>query len=157
MNKAAIVGYRGDTPPNNNDIGAIARACHMANRAYCIALGDLSQPLWMDLDDETRDSASDGVCGVLNGNTPEQSHVSWLEFKGNCGWKYGPAKDVTAKLHPCMVPYGDLPEEQRLKDDLFIDTVHEVGRPFDWFAGTPAGRLDTEKRDRNADPVDTQG
>lgn len=147
------VTYKGVMPPNDVDILSIAIACHMANRAYCVALGDLSQPLWMDLDQETRDSANIGVCGVLNGNTPEQSHASWVVFKGNCGWVYGPKKDSMVKTHPCMVPYGDLPEEQRLKDDLFIDTVHEVGRPLDWFAGTVAGRLDTEKRDLKTDPA----
>ena len=32
----------------NNIIEACARAAHEANRAYCLALGDTSQPSWDD-------------------------------------------------------------------------------------------------------------
>jgi hypothetical protein len=31
------------------------------------------------------------VIGAINGNTPEQSHESWLKFKEADGWAYGPA------------------------------------------------------------------
>jgi hypothetical protein len=39
------------------------------------------------------------------------------------GWKHGPVKDPEKKEHPCMVPYGQLPAEQRAKDYLFIAVV----------------------------------
>lgn len=32
-------------------------------------------------------------------------------------------------MHPCLVPYAELPAEQRLKDDLFKAIVHILGRP----------------------------
>ena len=134
------VGYTGHTPPNHRDIVTIAAACHMANRAYCVAIGDNSQVPWWQLDEETLDSAVDGVCNALNGATPEQSHINWMKFKKGCGWKYGVEKDPVNKEHPCMVPYGDLPEEQRRKDGLFLDMVRAVGGRFPWFAGTTAGR-----------------
>lgn len=51
---------------------------------------------------------------------PEDSHNSWLAEKESGGWVYGPEKDEGAKTHPCMVPYDDLPVEQRRKDALFL-------------------------------------
>ena len=34
-------------------------------------------------------------------------------------------KDETRKTHPCLVPYEQLPEEQRRKDAIFIDAVND--------------------------------
>lgn len=99
---------------------AIARATHEANRAYCLANGDTSQPSWDDAPDWQRTSARHGVVGALAGNTPEQSHEGWMREKLATGWSYGPVKDPERKQHPCMVPYEQLPPEQRGKDALFV-------------------------------------
>lgn len=118
----------------NDLINAIAAACHMVNRAYCIGIGDNSQPRWEEAPEWQRDSARNGVRAVLNGGTaysPEDSHKSWLAQKQAEGWTFGPVKDPEKKQHPCMVPYAELPEEQRRKDTLFLDTcyavAHEIG------------------------------
>jgi hypothetical protein len=108
----------------------IAAACHQQNRAWCIAHGDNSQPLWSEAPEWQRKSAILGVRGALDGNTPEQSHEGWLEEKRKDGWTYGPVKDVEKKQHPCFVPYAELPEEQKAKDHFFIDMVRELGRIF---------------------------
>lgn len=99
---------------------AAARATHEANRAYCIAIGDNSQPSWDDAPEWQRSSARNGVVGALNGATPEQSHESWLAEKMAAGWKYGAVKNPEAKEHPCFVPYSELPEAQRAKDNLYL-------------------------------------
>lgn len=105
----------------NEHIEAIARATHEANRAYCIAVGDTSQPPWDEAPDWQRSSARNGVVGALvAGNTPEQSHEGWMAEKTAAGWTYGPVKDPEAKQHPCMVPYDQLPPAQRVKDALFV-------------------------------------
>jgi hypothetical protein len=110
-------------------IEACARAAHEVNRAYCIALGDDSQPAWLDAPEWQQSSALNGVEGVLvRGNGPEQSHESWLAEKRTAGWKYGPTKDPEKKEHPCFVPYAELPESQRAKDDLFVTTVRAVAK-----------------------------
>ena len=109
-----------------NIMTACARAAHEANRAYCIAIGDNSQPSWDDAPDWQKQSALAGVSGVLSGNTPEQSHEGWMAHKLADGWKYGPAKNPEAKEHPCMVPYSELPEDQRAKDDIFCAVVRAV-------------------------------
>lgn len=106
----------------------IAEMCHENNRAYCHALGDYSQAPWRMLSEELRTSAIHGVSFHLAhpDATPEDSHKSWMKEKTENGWKYGPVKDLVKKEHPCFVPYGQLPIEQRVKDYLFtaiVDTL----------------------------------
>lgn len=112
---------------NEKKIEACARAAHEANRAYCAALGDTSQAPWDDAPEWQKSSARNGVVGALNGNTPEQSHESWLAEKAATGWKYGPVKDPEKREHPCFVPYAGLPPEQRAKDGVFVAVVRAMG------------------------------
>lgn len=108
------------------DAVQIAHVCHEANRAVQIEQADPSIPVspsWEDLDEETRQSAVDGVQGVLDGNTPEQSHQQWVNFKESYGWRLGTVKDEKLKVHPLLVPYAELPEEQKVKDALFVAIV----------------------------------
>lgn len=105
---------------------ACAQAAHEANRAYCIAIGDNSQSQWDHAPQWQRDSAINGVAGVLSGNTPEQSHISWLKEKEANGWKYGPIKDADKKEHPCFVSYDELPDDQKQKDHLFVSVVRAM-------------------------------
>lgn len=107
-------------------IEACARTAHEANRAYCITIGDTSQLGWDEAPEWQRASARNGVRGVVNGNTPEQSHESWLAEKTATGWKYGPVKDAEKKEHPCFVPYADLPPAQQKKDAIFTGTVRTM-------------------------------
>jgi RyR domain-containing protein len=110
-------------PTDEAKIEACARAAHEVNRAYCLALGDSSQPAWEAAPDWQVTSAITGVLGVLKGNGPRESHESWLELKRATGWAYGPVKDPEKKTHPCFVPYDELPEAQKSKDALFVATV----------------------------------
>jgi len=112
-------------------IETCARAAHEANRAWCLAHGDHSQPSWEDAPDWQKESAIAGVNGVLSGNTPEQSHESWLAHKRRDGWVYGPVKDPAKKEHPCMVPYSELPPAQRVKDAIFVSVVRAMAAAFE--------------------------
>lgn len=99
----------------------IAKVCHEANRAYCETLGDFSQVTWEHAPKWQRESAIDGVQKkIANPDmTPEMQHEAWMDRKKAEGWKYGPVKSENVKEHPCMVPYCELPGEQRVKDYLF--------------------------------------
>jgi hypothetical protein len=99
----------------------VARVCHEANKAMQYIHGDPapSQPWNCELY-EIRKSVIEGVQHVRRGATPRQLHESWLAFKREHGWVYGAEKDPEAKTHPCLVPYDDLPQEQRDKDQLFL-------------------------------------
>lgn len=106
----------------------IALVAHEVNRAYCASLGDTTQPAWADTPDWQKASALAGVdMHLANPDaTPEQSHESWLAQKTAEGWAYGEAKDAAAKLHPCFLPYAELPEAQKVKDYLFRGVVHTL-------------------------------
>lgn len=107
---------------NNVDI---AQICHEANRAYCMTLGDNSQPAWEDAPEWQKQSAMNGVNFHLDNPdaSPEQSHENWLAEKSRDGWRYGQEKDVEKKAHPCFMPYFQLPVEQRRKDAIFAAIV----------------------------------
>jgi hypothetical protein len=104
---------------------SIARICHDANRAYCISLGDFSQPDWDAAPEWQKESAILGVTTIFENPcmTPEDSHRGWMEHKAAEGWVYGEVKDAEAKTHPCMVEYDQLPAEQRRKDRIFHSIV----------------------------------
>jgi hypothetical protein len=44
----------------------------------------------------------------------ENAHENWAWQRMSEGWSYGPNRDDAAKKHPCLVPYEDLPESERL-------------------------------------------
>jgi hypothetical protein len=106
---------------SEDQIEAIAIVCHDANRALCITQGDESQVVWTKASHWQRKSAIAGVQFVLDNPTAtsEETHESWMSHKIKDGWTLGPIKDGAKKTHPCLVPYGQLPESQRKKDHLF--------------------------------------
>ena len=43
-------------------------------------------------------------------------HEVWAEMRIMQGWKYGEQRNDELKTHPCLVPYEDLPEEEKEYD-----------------------------------------
>lgn len=130
----------------------IARVCHEANRQFAFATGEDAtkvHPSWDDAPDEIRQSAITGVQKAQAGETPRQLHESWCEGKLAAGWSFGPVRDNTAKIHPCLVDYDELPAVQKVKDSLFLAIVNAMApvdlpapaAPVDEPAPTPAGSL----------------
>ena len=109
---------------------AIARICHEVNRAYCESQGDLTQVAWEDAPEWQKKSAITGVNLHLDNPSagPKASHDSWFKEKHADGWKYGAYKDVENKLHPCMVPFHELPPAQQAKDFIFRAIVHAIAQ-----------------------------
>lgn len=107
---------------------AAAEAAHEANRAYCQSLGDNSQLPWDSAPEWQRTSAINGVKFAIDKNFPtgEAMHQNWMEEKIATGWVYGEVKDPDKKTHPCLLPYDQLPEAQRIKDDLFRNTIRKA-------------------------------
>ena len=43
-------------------------------------------------------------------------HEIWSQTRIAQGWTYGPERNDAEKKHPCLVPYEDLPEEEKVYD-----------------------------------------
>ena len=106
----------------------IAKLCHEANRAYCKSIGDDSQLPWEQAPEFAKVSALKGVeFHLANPDAgPSASHESWLKEKAATGWKWGPAKDIEKKEHPCIIAFNMLPKEQQAKDYIFSSIVHTL-------------------------------
>jgi ryanodine receptor 2 len=54
----------------------------------------------------------------------ENVHEVWAATRIEQGWTYGPERDDTLKHHPCLVPYGELPESEKVYDrNTSIETL----------------------------------
>lgn len=99
---------------------AIARVVLEANRAWCISIGDTSQPSWDCAPEWQKQSALYGIAFHRDNPKagPDAGHNSWLKEKLESGWEYGPTKNPDLKQHPCLVPFEELPAPQQAKDRL---------------------------------------
>jgi RyR domain len=50
---------------------------------------------------------------ALSERLAENAHEVWAVQRIAQGWTHGPKRDDVAKKHPCLVPYGDLPETEK--------------------------------------------
>lgn len=112
-------------PVNVESNERLARMCHSANKSWCEMGGDFSQPDWGDLPQANRDGMISAVA-FLRANPDagdEAMHEQWCRARFADGWIYGPQLDRLAKIHPNLVPFDQLPEEQQFKDKLFRSIV----------------------------------
>lgn len=106
------------------NIELIARVVHQANRVMQLAAGEEElSPKWDEAPEWQTESSIEGVKSALAGVTPVTLHELWSKKKLNEGWVYGEVKDPEKKTHPCLVPYLQLPQEQKIKDLLFLEIV----------------------------------
>lgn len=56
----------------------------------------------------------------------EAVHETWMRGRLAEGWKYGEKRDDDLKTHPCIVPYSDLPEGEKVYDRETARTVMKV-------------------------------
>ena len=43
----------------------------------------------------------------------ENVHDTWMQGRLEQGWKFGNERNDERKEHPCLVPYGQLPESEK--------------------------------------------
>lgn len=54
-------------------------------------------------------------------------HEVWAETRIKQGWTYGEKRNDNLKTHPCLVPYIDLPEEEKEFDrNTSIGTIRLI-------------------------------
>ena len=63
----------------------------------------------------------------------ENVHYVWAVTRINQGWTYGPERDDSSKKHPCLVPYNQLDESEKVYDrNTSIETLKFIiARGFD--------------------------
>ena len=98
-------------------------------REFNLAIGDPTMPPWGNAPEWHRASMINGVFLHVNSPcklTPEHSHDNWCKQREAEGWIYGPEKDIEKREHPCLMPFMELPDDQRRKDALFINIVRAL-------------------------------
>lgn len=71
-------------------------------------------------------STREGVEAAINGQTPRQSHETWMASKLRDGWVHAAVKDADAKTHPSLLPYDQLPSEEQDKDAVLVAIVRAL-------------------------------
>ncbi len=70
------------------------------------------EPHVIDTSDVIVSSEIENLAELLARNT----HEVWSQGRIRDGWTYGEKRDDTAKTHPCLVPYDQLPESEKEYD-----------------------------------------
>lgn len=110
-------------------VTVIARTVHEAIRADQAALGEREAPPWSEAG-WMQESSREAVEFALGHPTAGAQHEAWMAAKRRDGWFYGPEKSETKKTHPSMVPFRDLPEPERRKDEVLIAIVKALAPIF---------------------------
>jgi class 3 adenylate cyclase len=57
----------------------------------------------------------------------ENTHDVWARERMSQGWVFGPKRDDEKRQHPCLIPYRDLPEEEKQYDrNAALETLKTV-------------------------------
>ena len=57
----------------------------------------------------------------------ENVHENWAKARLEEGWVYGPVRDDAQKTTPCLVPYAELPKEERAYDRrTALETIRQI-------------------------------
>ena len=63
----------------------------------------------------------------LSERIAENVHEVWAKARIDDGWTYGEKRDDIHKKHPCLVPYDELPEEEKEYDrNTAMNTIKMV-------------------------------
>ena len=85
------------------------------------------------ISDERLKSLITGTKYVLENpaTTAKENHNLWMEEKMNQGYTYGDVLDVEKKTHPSMIPFEDLSDVEKRKDEMDVLMVRLANNLFD--------------------------
>ena len=109
------------------DIEKIAEFIYEAARLEAIwSNRSIIPEVWAKRDEAFRKQMVDVVGRYLAMEklpTPEAAHNSWMKSYFEMGWKYGEKRDLALKTHSDLVPYNELPKDERDKDAVFLALI----------------------------------
>ena len=107
-----------------------ARMVHELSRAYCLTIGDDVAPPWDETSKIRRTIVMMGIQFSLENPqaSQERMHQNWMEAYRKIGWTVGESRDEVKKTHPHLVPYDQLPEEQKPKDRFIQAVLYCLGQ-----------------------------
>ena len=85
----------------------------------------------------------------------ENAHEVWAQRRMAEGWRPGPRRDEAKKEHPSLVPYKDLPEEEKEYDrSTALETLKGLLALGHRFEKAPQGGRDTGPGSYQGRPLD---
>ena len=73
---------------------------------------------------------------ALTEKLAENTHDVWAKGRIEQGWKYGKTRDDNNKLHPCLIPYSELPESEKEYDrNTALETIKLIQK-LGYFIGS---------------------
>lgn len=101
-----------------------------ARLAAIAAQAPVIPDLWEDREDAFKSQFIEVIarqCSEQRSHSPEELHGSWMQAYITMGWVYGSPYDRSRKIHPDLVPYAELGQLERDKDEVFI-ALCEIAR-----------------------------
>ena len=86
-----------------------------------------------EISDERLKSLMTGTKYVLENpaTTAEENHNIWMEAKKNQGYTYGEVLDIEKKTHPSMIPFENLSDVEKRKDEMDVLMVKLANQLFE--------------------------
>ena len=64
---------------------------------------------------------------TLTEKLAENTHDVWAQSRISQGWRFGEQRDDAQKLHPCLIPYDELPDSEKQYDrDTALETLRLI-------------------------------
>ena len=101
-----------------------------ARLAAIAALAPIIPIPWVEREQEFREqfmAVIERQCGSQRSTSPEELHGSWMQAYFTMDWVYGEKYDRENRIHPDLVPYVQLGQLERDKDEVFI-SLCEIAR-----------------------------
>ena len=99
---------------------------------------------WNDREQDFKDQflkVIERQCSEYRSKSPEELHGSWMQAYLNMGWVHGDKYDREGRIHPDLVPYSQLNDLERDKDDVFV-VLCEIARQ--WIYDAPKLEISAE-------------
>ena len=66
---------------------------------------------------------------VLIEQMAKNVHEVWAQSRIKQGWRYGNERSDALKQHPCLIPYEELPEDEKAYDrDTALETLKLISK-----------------------------